>query len=361
MSLAHYDILLIERAIDDFKRGVPVIIEDEAHAVLALPIEYVDQASLDLMAEFSVDEKAYLLISATRSKVLNASIQFDSPVKVPFTDLAHARAIAGLTKLKEQPSVSETVSADIIEQMALRLIKIGELLPSAIICAINKPYPSSLLALTEEHISQYKKQTIATLNKISSANLPLHGAEDSQIVAFRSSYGGKEHYAILVGDIKGQKSPLVRVHSSCYTGDLIASLACDCRDQLHTAIRLMGEDEGGIILYLQQEGRGIGLTNKIRAYAYKDKGLDTVDANEILGFDDDERLFEPAAQMLKKLNIKSIKLLSNNPRKAKGLSELGIEVIATVPHVMQIHQHNARYLETKVSRLGHTMKKEKKK
>lgn len=355
MPLPHYDILLVERAIDDFKRGVPVIFEDASHAILTLPIEYLDQASMHLLEELASDEQAKLMITATRAKAINPSIQFDSPILMPFSTLDEARTLSGLLKEATLPSKHAIDSAGHIEQAALKLIKLGECIPAAIIVPVNKPYPSSLLVLTEDHVLNYQTQTIATLNKVTSSKLPLNSAENSQIVAFRSSFGGKEHYAIIVGDIKGQKSPLVRVHSSCYTGDLLGSLACDCQDQLQTAIRLMGEGEGGIILYLQQEGRGIGLTNKIRAYALKDKGLDTVDANEALGFDDDERLFEPAAQMLKKLKIKSIKLLSNNPRKAEGLQSLGIDVAAIVPHIMPIHRHNAAYLDTKVKRLGHKM------
>lgn len=356
MSLLRHDALIVERAIDDLKRGVPVIIENESRAILVLPIEYLDQASLDLLAEFSADETPQILLTATRAHTLNPSIQFDSPIKVPFLDIPNARALGGLIKDVELPSGKGLTSADTVEQAALALIKIGEFLPSAIMCQIDKPLPNSLLVLTQEHIQLYKQQIILSLNEMSRAPLPLQSAHDSSIVAFRSPLGGKEHYAIIVGNIKGQKDPLVRVHSSCYTGDLIGSLSCDCRDQLHTAIRLMAEGEGGVILYLQQEGRGIGLTNKVRAYALKEQGMDTVDANEALGFDDDERLFEPAAEMLKKLNIKTIKLLSNNPRKAEGLKALGIKVSTSVPHIMPIHQHNSSYLQTKATRLGHTIK-----
>lgn len=162
--------------------------------------------------------------------------------------------------------------------------------------------------------------------------------------------------AIVIGNPDKNKSVIIRVHSSCYTGDLLNSLKCDCRDQLHEAIKYMESNGGGVILYLMQEGRGIGLVNKLRAYKLQSEGMDTVDANEFLGFDDDERPFEVAVKMLKILGIKKVRLLSNNPRKAKELQKLKIIVTELIPIITEHHEHVIRYLKTKSERLGHQIK-----
>ncbi len=185
MPLAHYDILLVERAIDDLKRGVPVVLENKERAVLALPVEYLDQASLDLLAELSSEHQAQVLLTATRAHVLTPSIEFDSPIKTPFTTIDDTRALSGLIESIKLPHGSIS-SADALERAVLKLIKIGEFLPSAIICEINRPIPDGLLTLTAEHIERYQHKTVTTLDKISSAELPLQGAEISRIVAFGS-------------------------------------------------------------------------------------------------------------------------------------------------------------------------------
>ncbi len=177
------------------------------------------------------------------------------------------------------------------------------------------------------------------------------------IISYRTYNGRKEHYAIIIGNPGKNSEPLVRVHSSCYTGDLLDSLSCDCRSQLHQAIQIMTDSGNGIILYLMQDGRGIGLTNKLRAYDMQRKyNLDTVDANRILGFEDDERSFAVAAEMLKKLGVKKIQLLTNNGRKLSELKNNGIEVTRCLPLIMERNKYNDSYIETKFSRLGHRLR-----
>lgn len=185
--------------------------------------------------------------------------------------------------------------------------------------------------------------------------MPLADAQDVRVVAFRPGDGGAEHLAIIVGFPDGRQPVLARLHSECFTGDLLGSLRCDCGPQLRGAIRAMAEAGGGVVLYLAQEGRGIGLINKLRAYALQDSGLDTIDANEALGFEADERQFRPAAEMLKKLGFGAVRLLTNNPRKVEGLEKLGIQVVERVPHAFPANDHNARYLATKASRAGHLL------
>ena len=173
------------------------------------------------------------------------------------------------------------------------------------------------------------------------------------IVAFENNRDGKEHVAITKGDVIGASNVPVRLHSECLTGDVIGSLRCDCRDQLEAALKKIGQMEKGVVLYLRQEGRGIGLTNKIRAYSLQDEGLDTVEANLALGFRDDERDYAVAAHMLMSLRIKSVQLMTNNPKKINQLESYGIKVNGRIPHIMEPNEHNRFYLETKAAKSGH--------
>jgi GTP cyclohydrolase II len=176
---------------------------------------------------------------------------------------------------------------------------------------------------------------------------------DFHIVAFENNRDGKEHIAITKGDVIGAADVPVRLHSECLTGDVMGSLRCDCRDQLEAALKMIGKMDRGIVLYLRQEGRGIGLINKIRAYSLQDEGLDTVQANLALGFRDDERDYAVAAHMLMSLKIQSARLITNNPKKIQQLTDYGIHVSDRIPHVMQPNEHNRFYLETKVAKSGH--------
>lgn len=174
-----------------------------------------------------------------------------------------------------------------------------------------------------------------------------------RLVVYRELDGGKEHLAVIVGSVEGAKDLLVRVHSECLTGEVFHSLKCDCRDQLDLALQRIQDAGAGAVLYLRQEGRGIGLGNKIRAYAKQDEGLDTVDANLALGFEDDQRGYRVAADMLRDLGVRSVALMTNNPRKVEGLQNDGFEVTRREPHEVEAHEHNRGYLKTKQDRLGH--------
>jgi GTP cyclohydrolase II len=174
-----------------------------------------------------------------------------------------------------------------------------------------------------------------------------------RIVAFWNNRDGKEHVAMVHGDVMGAQDVPTRLHSECLTGDVMGSLRCDCRDQLEVALRRLASMPRGILLYLRQEGRGIGLINKVRAYALQDRGLDTVEANLALGFRDDERDYAVAAHMLASLNIGSIQLMTNNPNKIAQLEQQGISIKSRIPHVIPPNDHNRFYLQTKAVRSGH--------
>ncbi|HEX7078078.1 MAG TPA: GTP cyclohydrolase II [Candidatus Eisenbacteria bacterium] len=176
-----------------------------------------------------------------------------------------------------------------------------------------------------------------------------------QIAAFWNNRDAKEHVAVMKGRVFGQENVPTRIHSECLTGDALGSLRCDCRDQLEVALRGIAQHPCGLVLYLRQEGRGIGLLNKIRAYGLQDRGLDTVEANEALGFRDDEREYSIAAHMLMSLKVRSIRLLTNNPRKIDDLSRFGIRIAGRLPHVIPPNDYNRFYLETKALKSGHYM------
>ncbi|MGC2411373.1 MAG: GTP cyclohydrolase II, partial [Stellaceae bacterium] len=193
------------------------------------------------------------------------------------------------------------------------------------------------------------------VTRVAEARVPLAEAEDAELIAFRPGDGGTEHLAIVIGKPDPAAPVLVRLHSECFTGDLLASLRCDCGDQLRGSIAAITKTGGGVLLYLAQEGRGIGLINKLRAYQLQDAGFDTVDANEQLGFEVDERVYLPAAEMLRQLGFTTVRLLTNNPEKVAALERYGIRIVERVPHSFPANGHNERYLRTKATRSGHLL------
>lgn len=209
-----------------------------------------------------------------------------------------------------------------------------------------------LLAKEGDHECEGLGRDKVCVRVVALAELPTRFGE-FHIVAFENNRDGKEHIAITKGDVIGASDVPVRLHSECLTGDVMGSLRCDCRDQLEAALKKIGHMERGIVLYLRQEGRGIGLINKIRAYSLQDDGLDTVEANLALGFRDDERDYAVAAHMLMSLKIQSVQLMTNNPRKINQLTQYGIQVNGRIPHIVEPNEHNRFYLETKAAKSGH--------
>jgi GTP cyclohydrolase II len=213
---------------------------------------------------------------------------------------------------------------------------------------------NSLLEENKDHDCKGVGKDNICVRIVAMAELPSRFG-DFHIVAFENNRDGKEHVAITKGDVIGARDVPVRLHSECLTGDVMGSLRCDCRDQLEAALKMIGKMDRGMLLYLRQEGRGIGLTNKIRAYSLQDQGLDTVEANLALGFRDDERDYAVAAHMLMSLKIQSVRLITNNPKKIQQLVDYGIQVTDRIPHVMEPNDHNLFYLQTKAAKSGHLM------
>jgi len=318
----------------------------------------VETATPELLDLVDPERQARLLISGERAAALALSNERDAadplqPVLIDrsaWLDAETALAIADPGRDLERGPIGplHPVPLDYPETAkgALSLARSAGLLPALWIVA-----PSDAAAsVSAEEIT--REGGSPEVEIVARAKLPLDDMPDTQIVAFRASDDGQEHVALLIG-APGGKPPLVRLHSECLTGDVFGSLKCDCGPQLREALQIIGGSGGGVLLYLRQEGRGIGLANKLRAYALQDRGLDTVDANRRLGFADDERDYAHAAAMLRTLGIREVRLLTNNPNKVEGLESAGIKVVERVPHHMPANPHNADYLATKRKKSRH--------
>ena len=353
----------VHRAIADVRRGIPVIVAAR-NPLIVVPAETVGAEGLRIIDRLSSNAAQLLLAPSRAAAVLQRPIP-DTEVAVslmlarPLIDLTTLRRLADPTLEQVLPrfSVSEPPSE---ARSVLALGKLARLLPAMIAAPVRAgwaslPAGAGLLVVPAADLLAYPHELAATLNKVAEVAVPLQDAPDARLVAFRAADQGIEHIAILVGEPTRESLPLVRVHSECFTGDLLGSLRCDCGPQLRGAIRRLAADGGGAVLYLAQEGRGIGLVNKLRAYALQDRGLDTVDANRALGWHADERNFDIAASMLKALDLDRIRLLTNNPEKVKGLTACGITVVERVPLVMDRNGVNDGYLDTKARRFGHLL------
>jgi GTP cyclohydrolase II len=325
-----------------------------------LSVAAVETTSKELLDLRDPEHRAPLLISGNRAAALKLANERDAadpdaPVMIQreaWLDAHAALAIADpggdLDRGPIGPLHPVTSGCAESAGAALALARSAGLLPALWMLepAANDPAVS-----VEEIIRERRHPSVEIVAR---AKLPLEDLPPTQIVAFRASDDGQEHVALVVGAFGG-KPPLVRLHSECLTGDVFGSLKCDCGPQLKEALRIIGESGGGVLLYLRQEGRGIGLANKIRAYSLQDRGLDTVDANRRLGFADDERDYGHAAAMLRALGIDRVRLLTNNPDKVDGLEAAGIAVSERVAHQMPANPHNADYLATKRKKSGHLL------
>jgi GTP cyclohydrolase II len=342
----------IRRAIAALKAGRPVRIEGGGSLAI-LPVE---TATVELLELLDPQGKAPLLLSGSRAAALSLGNARDAadparPVLVErceWLDAASALALADpgqdLVRTPIGPLQPGPLAEGEMASAALELARAAGLLPA--LWLLDPKIETATTISTEALAGIASEVTL-----VARARLPLEGLPDTQIVAFRSP-DGEEHVALLVGAFGGQP-PLVRLHSECLTGDVFGSLKCDCGPQLRAALQLIGSAGGGVLLYLRQEGRGIGLANKLRAYALQDRGLDTVEANQRLGFADDERDYAHAAAMLRGLGVERVRLLTNNATKVAGLEAAGIEVVERVAHHMPANPHNADYLAVKRSKSGH--------
>lgn len=344
----------IERALHDFKRGIPVILQDKTASLLIATADNL----LPFVSDLFISRQGYLILSQRRAAYLYHPGP-DSAIALPWTNGTQEELPKLLWTQDHRSGYQPRTTyepATSLQQTGLNTAVLTQTLPGILCTSLLTPDDyDTYLTLSADALFHYEDSYATQLGVACTAPLVLERNITGSITAFTAPGSAKEHYAICIGSLASMPSvPIVRLHSSCYTGDLLASITCDCRDQLHTAITQIAEQGGGIILYLMQEGRNIGLINKLRAYALKDTGLDTVEANYALGFEDDVRHFQAAARMLQLLGHTNIALLTNNPKKANSLTDYGITVSRTIPHKTDVHAHNQDYLSTKVERLGHT-------
>jgi GTP cyclohydrolase II len=354
-------------AVTALRRGEPVLIRDYEISVLTIAAELATEDNLARLREVSkaparvvlTRRRAVALGLAPREELSGAvtiSVAADLPVAVirkladPAASLGAAPPWFGAAPLAARGGALAAVA----------LAKLASLLPAALVLRLGTA--EAALCTRRGALSAIDAETVfkrdapaAGIERVAEARVPLADAEDARLIAFRPSDGGVEHLAIIIGRPDPAIPVLVRLHSECFTGDLLASLRCDCGDQLRGAIAAISVAGGGVLLYLAQEGRGIGLVNKLRAYQLQDAGFDTLDANEQLGFDADERVYLPAVQMLRQLGFGTIRLLTNNPDKMAALECYGIRIAERVPHVFASNGHNERYLRTKATRSGHLL------
>ncbi len=353
----------VHRAIADARRGVPVVLAARKPLIIA-PAETVGAEGLRLIDLLSQGAAALLLAPSRAAAVL----QHDVPETAPAIALSLARPLIDAATLKRaaDPTMEQILPSFTMTEApeeapaALALAKLARLLPAMVAAPVRPGWASrregaDLLTVPAADLLAYPLELASTLTKVAEVAVPLDAARDARLVAFRALDQGIEHMAILVGEPERQEAPLVRLHSECFTGDLLGSLRCDCGPQLQGAIARMGREGHGAVLYLAQEGRGIGLINKLRAYTLQDAGLDTLDANRALGWHADERNFHIAAAMLAALGISKARLLTNNPEKVDSLRACGIEIVERVPHEFAPNGVNDAYLETKARRFGHLL------
>lgn len=346
------------RAIDALRRGWAIKIVGADGAIRLMAIEGADAVTL---AAFDPETRADILISAARAETLKLANQLaaadpDLPVLVeraPWIDADVATAISDpvldLASPLKGPFRARPLAAPQAAKAALRLARLAGILPAYFLTVGDEAVDVTVQADDIDAYDDAIHLAIATR-----ARLPVSASETAEIIAFRSPDEPREHVALVVGK-RDASPPVVRLHSECLTGDVLGSLKCDCGPQLHQALHQIADAPWGVLLYLRQEGRGIGLVNKLRAYAMQDQGFDTVDANVRLGFAIDARDFSVAARMLDLLGVAQVRLLTNNPNKVTGLEAAGIGVIERLPIILPPNPHNERYLATKRDRTGHQL------
>lgn len=348
----------VEQAVDALRRGDLVQVTGEDGSILVAAAELISKAHLDRLRDHGEPD---LLLTHYRAATLKMRLYTPRVVAVPIAAMTayELRSLADPTDDLGHPLRGpfpvkrEQLPAAYPE--AVELAKLAGLLPSVVVAPAQAAKVERVIAVPAKAIADYVTRSADALRIVSTARVPLAGAENTRIAAFRPSDGGPEHLAIIIGDPRPPGPVLVRLHSECFTGDLLGSLKCDCGDQLRGAIDTIAKSGSGILLYLSQEGRGIGLMNKLRAYRLQDQGFDTMEANQRLGFADDERQYLAAAVMLKALGFESVRILTNNPAKAAALASYGIVVAERVAHSFPSNPHNAHYLQTKRDKGGHDL------
>ncbi|MDT8857396.1 GTP cyclohydrolase II [Paracoccaceae bacterium Fryx2] len=360
MTLAPSIVERLTRARGDLRMGVPVVLTDAGAAALVVAVESLSAPRLADLRRLGAPE---LALTARRAETLKARAYDGDLARIAVpkdAGLDWLQALADpaddLAVPMKGPLRSLRDGAADLHRAAILLAKSAHLLPAALVLPVADG-PGLALAqnLTLIALAEAAPELLraSPLHQVVSARLPMAASTAGRVHVFRPEDGGEEHYAIEIGRPDRARPVLARLHSACFTGDVLGSLKCDCGPQLRAALAQMGAEGAGVLLYLNQEGRGIGLANKLRAYSLQDQGFDTVQANHRLGFEDDERDFRLGAAILRRMGFGAVRLLTNNPRKIAMMQANGITVTERVPlHVGQTAQ-NAGYLATKAAKSGH--------
>jgi GTP cyclohydrolase II len=359
----------LARARGDLRMGVPIVLTAATDALLVLPSETGSEVRFAAMQALGAVD---LTITARRAETLKAraydgdlarvilpqgaGLDWARTVADPADDLRSPMKGPLRTRSSDEAAGSKARDGVVLHRLALDLCKAARLLPAALVVPLeNGPDYAREVGLCCLGVDEVAPSLTALpgLERVVSARVPLRLARDSRLHVFRPLDGSDEHYAIEIGRPQRDAPVLARLHSACFTGDLLGSLKCDCGPQLNAALAAMGSGGAGVLLYLQQEGRGIGLANKMRAYALQDEGFDTVEANHRLGFEDDERDFRLGAQILREMGFGAVRLMTNNPAKIDMMERCGIAVAERVPLQVGETAENSRYLAVKAEKSGH--------
>ncbi|PCJ06430.1 MAG: GTP cyclohydrolase II [Rhodobacteraceae bacterium] len=362
MSLMPSMIELLARARVDLRMGLPVVLTGEGAAALAIAAESLSgQRLADLRALGAVS----LALTARRAETLKVQVYDRDIARIALPDSADRAWVQALadpaddlkSPMKGPFNCLRTGNAD-LHRLAIALVKSARLLPAVLLVQLNtaKEFAAhhGLTVINHAAATPLLSES-SPLHLVAAARLPVEAAKAGRLHIFRPEDGNEEHYAIEIGRPDRDAPVLARLHSACFTGDVLGSLKCDCGAQLRGALTQMGAEGAGVLLYLNQEGRGIGLANKMRAYSLQDQGFDTVEANHRLGFEDDERDFRLGSAILRQLGFGQVRLLTNNPKKIAMMEHAGIKVTERVPLRVGENDFNRAYLATKATKSGHLL------
>jgi GTP cyclohydrolase II len=347
----------VGRGLAEFRAGRPVVVKSGSETLLCLPVEGLDKERLAAFQSLSAPIAPRLVLTSLRARSLG--IDADGPVALELMPNIDANMILALVADATSDHVFVPETAGPAASAAIDLVKLAQVLPAVLVAettvAIAATFNPSIVTVEAGAVARYRDKATQSLSIAGEAFVPLSSSVRTRFVVFRDAFGD-DPVAVIVGTPDLSKPVPVRIHSACLTGDVFGSRRCDCGDQLKLALARLQEVGGGVILYLPQEGRGVGLANKMRTYKLQDGGLDTVDANTTLGFDDDERDYGVAGRMLQMLGCNRVVVLTNNPAKLDGLAKAGIEITGRMPIETPINPDNRRYLTAKASRAGHHLR-----
>jgi GTP cyclohydrolase II len=343
--------IAVERAIAELRSGRPALIRSDNTLIMVIGVEALD-AAMAARLEALADGRARLVLPAPRLRRLGMERTEPGQFALPKIDLARITTLALEVGARFDAPVA---SIDTLDKAALELARLALILPALVVAPVTGELAatSGLLEAEAGSIFEYRGRSVVDMKIVGRAPVPLEGAQDTEFVVFRGGEGLRDQVAIIIGKPDLSRPVGVRLHSACLTGDLFGSLKCDCGDQLRDTAKFMAQNGGGVLLYLDQEGRGNGLSNKMRAYKLQSQGFDTYDADEVLGFDHDQRGFDFAAEMLKQLGVASVRVMTNNPIKIAALRGAGLDIVADQRVIGRLNDHNVRYLASKRDRAGH--------